>query len=94
MTVLATSMPVTGTRAGAVETAEAIETAEAVETVEAVGTAEVGEDGDESENECQNLVRVPCIRYPITFQRSLCPCRCFLTQVVRSMPSTQPSSGS
>ena len=56
-----TSTPLTGTRAKTVEIAVAI------------GTAEVGEDGDESEDECPNLTRVPCIRYPITFQKKSVP---------------------
>ena len=61
VSVLATSTPVTGTRA------------ETIETAEAVGTAEVGENGDESEGECPNLARVPCIRYPITFRKKSVP---------------------
>ena len=43
VSVSATSMPLTGTRA------------ETVETAEAVRTAKVNEDGDESEGECLNL---------------------------------------
>ena len=61
VSVSATSTPVTGTRA------------ETIETAEAVGTAEVGENGDESEGECPNLARVPCIRYPITFRKKSVP---------------------
>ena len=40
---------------------------------ETVETAEVGEDGDESEGECPNLVRIPCIRYSITFRKKSVP---------------------
>ena len=61
MSVSATSTPVTGTRA------------ETIETAEAIGTAEVSEDGEESEGECPNLARVPCIRYPITFRKTSVP---------------------
>ena len=61
VSVLATSTPVTGTRA------------ETIETAEAIGTAEVSEDGEESEGECPNLARVPCIRYPITFRKTSVP---------------------
>ena len=61
VSVSATSTPVTGTRA------------ETIETAEAVGTAEVGENGDESEGECPNLARVPCIWYPITFRKKSVP---------------------
>ena len=67
MSVSATFMLVTGTRA------ETVETAEAIETAKAVGTAEVGEDGNESECECLNLTRVPCIWYPITFRKESMP---------------------
>ena len=47
--------------------------AETVETAEAIGTAEVNEDGNESEGECPNLARVPCIRYPIIFRKNSVP---------------------
>ena len=47
--------------------------AETIETAEAIGTAEVSEDGEESEGECPNLARVPCIRYPITFRKTSVP---------------------
>ena len=57
VSVLATSTPVTGTRA------------EIVETAKTFGTAKVNEDGNKSEGECPNLAQVPCIRYPITFRK-------------------------
>ena len=67
VSVLAISMPVTGTRVETVEAAKAVETAEAAET------AEVGKNGDESEGEYLNLARVPCIRYFIIFQKKSVP---------------------
>ena len=57
VSVLATSTPVIETREKAVGTAEAVETAKA------------GKDGEESKSEYQNLVRVPCIHYPINFRK-------------------------
>ena len=54
-------MSVTGTRA------------ETVETAESDRTTEVGEDGNESEGECPNLTKVPCIRYYITFWKKFVP---------------------
>ena len=36
---------------------------------EEVGTAEAGKDGEENEGEYRNLMRVPCIRYPVTFRK-------------------------
>ena len=63
VSVLATSTPVTGTRE------EAVEAAESIETVKAVETAKVGKDDEESKEEYPNLIRVPCIRYPITFRK-------------------------
>ena len=61
VSVLATSTPVTETREEAV--------AKAVKITEAVESTEVGKDGAKSEGEYPNLVRVPCIRYPITFRK-------------------------
>ena len=45
-----------------------IETREEV-VAEAVESTEVGKDGVESKGEYPNLVRVPCIRYPINFRK-------------------------
>ena len=59
MSVSATSTPVTGTRE------------EVVEAAESVGTIKVGKDDEESEGEYPNLAQVPCIRYPITFRKSM-----------------------
>ena len=42
---------------------------ETVETIEAVETAKAGKNGEESKGENPNLVRVPWIRYPITFRK-------------------------
>ena len=67
VSVLATSLLVTGTRA------ETVEAGETDKTLEAVGTAEVGKDGDESKGECPNLIRVLCIQYPIIFRKKFVP---------------------
>ena len=63
VSVSTTSTPVTEAREEADKTAEAIETAEAVESTE------VGKGGAESKGEYPSLTQVPCIRYPITFQK-------------------------
>ena len=57
----------TGTRA------ETVETTKVVETAKAIGIAKGDEDGDESESECSNLARGPCIWYPITFWKISVP---------------------
>ena len=57
-------MLLTGTRE------EAVKTAASVRTVETVETAKVGKDDEESEGKYPNLARVPCIWYPITFQKN------------------------
>ena len=57
VSVLPTSTPV-------IETRE-----ETVETVGAVETAEVGKDDKKSKGKYPNLAQVPCIRYPMTFQK-------------------------
>ena len=59
--VLATSTPVTETREEAVT--------EAVEIAKTVESTKFGKDGAESKGEYPNLARVPCIWYPITFQK-------------------------
>ena len=44
------------------------------ETVEAIKIAGAGKDGKESESEyLENLAQVPCIRYPIIFQKKSVP---------------------
>ena len=64
VSVLATFRLVTGTREKVVEIAEIGKTAKAVKT------ARTGKDGEESKDKyLENLVRVPCIRYPITFRK-------------------------
>ena len=73
LSVLATSTPVTETRAETIEATEAVKTAKAIETVKTVGTAKVGEDDNKSKSDCPNLARVPCIRYTITFQKKSVP---------------------
>ena len=57
VSVSATFTPVTETSKEVVETAEAIE------------TAKIAKGGKESEDEYQNLTRVPCIRYPVIFRK-------------------------
>ena len=62
--VSTTSTPVTETKKETVETPEAVETAKIVETT---GT---GKDGKKSKGEYpENLAQVPCIRYPINFEK-------------------------
>ena len=62
VSVLVTSIPVTGTRE------ETVETAEAMKTVKAVETAGTGKDGGKSKCKYQeNLSWVLCIRYPTNF---------------------------
>ena len=74
VSVSATSTPVTGTRKETVETIKGFETTKAVKTTKAVGTAGIGKNSKESEGEYpENLARVPCIRYPITFQKKSVP---------------------
>ena len=43
------------------------------ETVKTMETAREGKDGEESERKYPNLVRVPCIQYPITFRKKSVP---------------------
>ena len=52
---------------------ETVEIAKTVETAKAVEIAEVGKDSNKSEGEYSNLVRVPCIRYSITFLKKFVP---------------------
>ena len=55
-------MPVTETRE------------ETVEIIKAVETAGIGKDGEESKSEyLENIARVPCIQYPITFWKKSVP---------------------
>ena len=62
--VLTTSTPVTGAREETVETPKAVETAKAIETTE------TGKDGKKSKGEYpENLAQVPCICYPINFEK-------------------------
>ena len=42
---------------------------EEAEAAESVGTVEVSKDDKKSKGEYPNLARVPCVRYPITFQK-------------------------
>ena len=74
MSVLATSMPVTKIRVKAVEKAEIDKTAKAIETTKTIETAGVGKNSKWSEDEyLENLVQLPCIQYPITFQKKSMP---------------------
>ena len=68
VSVSATSTSMTGTREKAVKNAETGKTTKAVETAKAIKTAGADKDGKERKSEyLENLARVPCIRYPITF---------------------------
>ena len=74
VSVSATSTPVTDTQEETVETVKAVETAEVVETAKAVETAGTDKDGKESEGKyLENIILVPCIRYPITFRKKSVP---------------------